>query len=212
MKKAGVKFHSQVVDRYPRGMILAHNAVESGLMGKMGSANIFMNSHRGQGYYDVPGRWHGTWDGEGGGAVFHHGRYIIDPFLWVVGSRVEELFAYSGPMLRQIEHDSLTQAVVKFANGATGMIHASLIDQVGPGAPGARGHIQVFSADAALEIWQEQGLFPIPRSRLRDDPAAVEALDGLRADVAHLPEVVSQPDQTGYPGEHHQRHRASGAH
>ena len=196
VKKAGVKFHSQVVDRYPRGMILAHNAVESGLMGKMGSANIFMNSYRGQGYYDVPGRWHGTWDGEGGGAVFHHGRYIIDPFLWVVGSRVEELFAYSGPMLRQIEHDSLTQAVVKFANGATGMIHASLIDQVGSGAPGARGHIQVFSADAALEIWQEQGAVSNTTFTSSDNPAAVEALDGLRADVAHLPEVVSQPDQT----------------
>ena len=42
--------------------------------------------------------------------MFHHGRYIIDPFLWVLGSRVVELFAYAGPALREIEHENLTHA------------------------------------------------------------------------------------------------------
>ncbi len=196
VKKAGVKFHSQAIDRYPQGMVLAHNAVQSGLMGKMGSANVTINWYQPQEYYDKPGDWHGTWDGEGGGAVFHHGRYVIDPFLWIVGSRVVELFAYSGPMLRQIEHDSLSQAVVKFANGATGMIHASLIDHVRAKAPGGRGHIQIFSADAALEIWQEQGAVSNTTFTSSDNPAAVKALEALRADVKHYPEEVSQPDQT----------------
>ena len=111
-----------------------------------------MNSHRGQGYYDVPGRWHGTWDGEGGGAVFHHGRYIIDPFLWVAGSRVAEGFAYSGPMLRRIEHESLSQAVVRFENGATGIIHATLISHLDGHIPGPRGRITLMGRDAAIEI------------------------------------------------------------
>ena len=34
----------------------------------------------------------------------------------------------AGPMLRQIEHESLSQAVLRFANGANGTIHASLLN------------------------------------------------------------------------------------
>ena len=202
VKKAGVKFHSQTIDRYPRGMVLARKAVESGLMGQMGSANITMNWYQPQSYYDKPGGWHGTWDGEGGGVVFHHGRYIIDPFLWVVGSRVVELFAYSGPMLRQIEHDSLTQAVVKFANGATGMVHASLIAQAGFGQPRPRAHIAIFGADAALEIDQTQtqigtgfGVTSNTTFTTSDNPTALKGLEALHADVAHLPEMVTMPEQ-----------------
>ncbi len=193
VRKSGIKFHSQVVDRYPRGMVLGRKAVESGKLGKMGSANVSFNYYRSQGYYHG---WHGKWEGEGGGAVFHHARYIIDPFLWVVGSPVVEVFAYAGPILRQIEHDSLSQAVVKYANGATGIIHASLISHNSGQIPGPRGHISIFGHDAALEIYQGQG----PVSNLTfysvDNPDALRDLEALRAEVAHLPETVAQADQT----------------
>ncbi|MDP6107867.1 MAG: Gfo/Idh/MocA family oxidoreductase, partial [Candidatus Brocadiia bacterium] len=112
--RAGIKFHSQCGSRYARGMALAKLSVESGKLGKIGSARVELNWYRGQAYYRG---WHGTWQGEGGGAAFHHGRYIIDPFLWVIGSLVTEVFAYSGPALRDIEHESLSQAVVRFENG-----------------------------------------------------------------------------------------------
>jgi predicted dehydrogenase len=189
VKKAGVKFHSQVINRYPRGMVLARRAVESGRLGEMGSANVESSWFRAQSYYSG---WHGTWDGEGGGAVFHHGRYMIDPFLWVVGSRVVEVFAYSGPMLRKVEHDSLTQALVRFANGATGIIHASLIDQ----NPEPKLHITVYGADASMEVYRKRGAVVNTTFASASSPDAVDALEALRADVAHLPEEVTQADQT----------------
>ena len=125
VRQAGVKFHSQCGARYPRGIALARRAVEKSLLGEIASARVELNWFRPQGYYQG---WHGTWDGEGGGAAFHHGRYIIDPFLWVLGSRVVELFAYAGPALREIEHENLTHAAVRYSNGATGTIHASLLN------------------------------------------------------------------------------------
>ena len=209
VRKAGIKFHSQVVDRYPRGMLLAHLAVERGLLGQIGSANVEMHTYRDQEYYGPvggvgvdfrPRSWHGAWEGEGGGAVFHHGRYIIDPFLWVVGSRVAEVFAYSWPALRQIEHDSLTQAVVRFENGATGTIHATLISHLDGHIPGRRGRITILGRDAAIEIDQESDPPNLVNSRTviasNDNPAAAAGIEALRNELLDHQEHVTQQDQT----------------
>ena len=185
-------------------MVLARRAVESGKLGQIGSARVELNWYRPQSYYRG---WHGTWNGEGGGAAFHHGRYIIDPFLWVVGSPVVEVFAYANPMLRQIEHESLSQAVMRFANGATGSIHASLLNHRQQLTP--EGRIEILGYDAALLVGEEyyHGEAGILGSRSNywqadtafgstDNPAAVAALESLRAGVADIPERASEAYQS----------------
>ena len=225
--RAGVKFVSQAVDRYPRGMSLAHKAVESGLLGPMASANVEKLEYHPQTYYEYGGitgaggrmhrDWMGTWEGEGGGAVFHHGRYMIDPYLWVVGSRVEEVFAYSEPMLRRIETDSLTQALVKFESGAMGTIHVSLVAHRDAVSPGKRGRITIYGERASLVVNQDstRGSLVTPVASADNmnaatvissdvvfasdgDTEAVAGLEALRAEVEHLPEASSQQDQTRY--------------
>ena len=204
VRKAGVKFHSQCGARYPRGMVLARKAVESGVLGKIGSARVELNWFRPQNYYK---RWHGTWEGEGGGASFHHGRYIIDPFLWVIGSRIVEIFAYSGPMLREIEHESLSQAIVKFDNGATGGIHASLLNHKQLLTP--EGRIEVLGYDASMLVGEAYYSPPLNTAMGRnsywradttfgssDNPAAVEALECLRSEVAGVPETATEAYQS----------------
>ena len=202
IRKAGVQFHSQCGSRYPRGMVLARRAIESGKLGQIGSARVELNWYRGQNYYRS---WHGTWEGEGGGAAFHHGRYIIDPFLWVVGSRIVEVFAYSGPMLRQIEHESLSQAVLRFDNGATGTIHASLLNHRQKLTP--QGRIEILGHDASLLAGEEYytGGSEGPRGNYwradttfgsSDNPSSVEALEALRAEVANVPEHASEEYQS----------------
>lgn len=224
---AGVKFVSQAVDRYPRGMSLARKAVESGLLGPIASANVEKLEYHPQTYYELGGitraggrmhrDWMGTWEGEGGGAVFHHGRYMIDPYLWVAGSRVTEVFAYSEPMLRKIETDSLTQALLRFENGAIGTIHASLVAHRDAVSPGKRGRITIFGERASLVVNQDsfRGRVVTPVASADNVNAAtvissdvvfasdgyteaVEGLEALRAEVAHLPEAASQQDQTRY--------------
>lgn len=207
VQKAGVKHHSQCFTRYTRGMALAKRAVESGILGELGSARVELNNYRPQSYYDPgqsSGSWQGTWEGEGGGAVFHHGRYIIDPFLWLVGARIVEVFAYSGPMLRQIEHDSLSQAVVRFENGATGMIHASLLshpyprqseNQGGIYKPGKQA-IEILGNDMSLFVDNDPALVRANLNFGSGDPSKLEALEALNADVEHIPEEIDQQYQT----------------
>lgn len=203
IRKAGVKFHSQCGARYPRDMVLARRVVESGKLGQMGSARVELNWYRPQSYYK---RWHGTWDGEGGGAAFHHGRYIVDPFLWVVNSPVVELFAYSGPMLRQIEHESLSQAVLRFANGATGSIHASLLNHRQAKTP--EGRIEILGHDASLlvgeEYYHSEGGLLGSRSNYweaettfgsSDNPTTLQSLERLRDEVNTVPTRASEEYQ-----------------
>ncbi|MCW5849854.1 MAG: Gfo/Idh/MocA family oxidoreductase [Anaerolineae bacterium] len=203
VRRAGVKVVAQCGARYPRDMVLARRAVESGRLGQMGSARVELNWYRPQSYYRG---WHGAWEGEGGGAAFHHGRYSVDPFLWVVGAPVVEVFAYAGPMLRQIEHESLSQAVLRFANGATGMLHASLLNHRQPLTP--EGRIEILGYDASMLVGEEY--FPNPGPRLTaasyweaqtsfgssDNPAAVAALEALRAEVEPVPTRASEAYQS----------------
>ena len=149
---SGIVFHSQCGSRYSRGMAHAQRAVASGLMGRMAFARVDLNLFRPAGYFR-PGRWHGSWDGEGGTSVFHHGRYIIDPFLLVVGSPVVEVTAYSGAVLRAIETDDLSLALLKFENGALGMLQSSLLHHKNPHFPIYR--VEVMGSDASLSLRQD---------------------------------------------------------
>ena len=211
VRAAGVQFHSQCGARYPRDMVLARRAVESGALGALGSARVELNWFRGQGYYHG---WHGTWDGEGGGAAFHHGRYIIDPFLWVVGSPVVEVFAYATPQLRRIETDSLTQALLRFANGASGMLHASLLNHKQPLTP--EGRFEILGHDASLLVGEAYYSPPASPFQGRDryweagatfgsseagrfgsgDDTALQRLEALRATVADVPTRATEAYQS----------------
>ncbi len=211
VRAAGVQFHSQCGARYPRDMVLARRAVESGALGTMGSARVELNWFRGQGYYRG---WHGTWDGEGGGAAFHHGRYIIDPFLWVVGSPVVEVFAYAAPQLRRLETESLTQALLRFANGAGGMLHASLLNHKQPLTP--EGRFEILGHDASLLVGEAYFSPPASPFQGRDryweadasfgsseagrfgsgDDSALQRLEDLRNGVADVPARATEAYQS----------------
>jgi predicted dehydrogenase len=203
IRKAGVKFHAQCGSRYPRDMVLARRAVESGRLGQVGSARVDLSWYRAQAYYRG---WHGTWDGEGGGSLYHQGRYIVDPFLWVVGSRIVEVFAYAGPVFRELEHENLSQAVVRFASGATGTIHTSLLSHRQELTP--PGRIELMGRDASLlvgETYNPSRTKGLSRDNFwkatttfgsDDNPSAVEALEALRAEVSGFPEEATEEYQS----------------
>ena len=199
VRRAGVKFHSQCGARYPRGIALARRAIEKSLLGQVASARVELNWFRPQSYYQG---WHGTWSGEGGGAAFHHGRYIIDPFLWVLGSRVVELFAYAGPALREIEHENLTHAAMRYSNGATGTIHASLLNHKQRLTPSGR--FEILGRDASMLVGEEYFNQGAPGANYWEadtsfgfgDGAAVAALDALADEVSEVPERASEEYQS----------------
>ena len=197
---SGIKLHVQVGSRYSRGMRHAQTAVASGLMGQMALARVELNLFRPQSPYFRSTHWHGTWGGEGGTSVFHHGRYIIDPFLFVVGSPIVEVTSYAGAMLRYIETDDMTLSLVKFANGARGVVQSSLLHHSNPLNPTYR--IEVIGSEASMVLHQEYTPPDAPAVMLgsrengwqanvkfgsNHDPTLVQRLDALESEVSDAP-------------------------
>lgn len=60
-------------------------AVDNDYFGEILTANMVLNVHRTQGYYDENGGWRGTWALDGGGALSNQGIHEINRLITVLG-------------------------------------------------------------------------------------------------------------------------------
>lgn len=60
-------------------------AADNGFFGKILSADMVLNVHRSQDYYDKNGGWRGTWALDGGGALSNQGIHEINRMITVLG-------------------------------------------------------------------------------------------------------------------------------
>lgn len=106
--------------RYDEPVQKAKAAVEQGALGRPLFGEARMKWWRGEDYYEG---WHGTWALDGGGSVMNQAIHFIDMLQYCLGD-VAEVYAYSGVHSHvNCETEDMTNAVLKFANGAEGMIH-----------------------------------------------------------------------------------------
>ncbi|WP_052759440.1 Gfo/Idh/MocA family protein [Paenibacillus sp. DMB20] len=133
--------------------IAARKAVQENKLGKLVLGDAYLKYYRSQEYYDSAG-WRGTWELDGGGALMNQGVHGIDLIQWIVGD-VESVFARSAALVRNIEVEDTAVAVVKYVNGAYGVIQGTT--SVWPGQEtrfeihGEKGSI-VF-ADSGIKQW-----------------------------------------------------------
>jgi len=97
-------------------------ALEGGRFGKMVMGTVRVRWSRDQAYYDQD-PWRGTWKHDGGvfaNQSIHH----IDLLQWMMGD-VETVFAKSATQLVNIEAEDTGVVLLKFKNGALGVIEAT---------------------------------------------------------------------------------------
>ena len=110
--------------RFDRSTEIAVAAIERGELGRLTSGIAAIDWWRGQSYYDS-GEWRGTWDLDGGGALMNQGVHTVDLLVATLGRPVE-VFAYTGTLAHQrIEVEDVAVGVVRFENGALGVLHAT---------------------------------------------------------------------------------------
>lgn len=109
--------------RFDDGVIKLKNAIEEKLFGKIIEGDCYVKWFRTDEYYSKPGK--ARWDVEGGGALINQGIHSIDLLRWMIGP-VDRVFGYfiTG-VTHQIESEDVVAALVKFKNGAMGVIQAS---------------------------------------------------------------------------------------
>ena len=127
----GVLLSSIAQSRFAQGVRMAKEAVDSGKLGKLVCADIYMKFLRTQEYYNSGG-WRGTKAIDGGGALMNQGIHGVDLLLYLAGD-VKSVYALSKTLTRSIEVEDTLSAVLEFRSGALGVIQATT--SVSPGYP-----------------------------------------------------------------------------
>lgn len=97
-------------------------AVEESRFGKLVMGTVRVRWCRTQAYYDME-PWRGTWAMDGG-VLANQASHHIDLLEWMMGD-VESVFAKSMTALVNIEAEDTAIVVLKFKNGALGVIEAT---------------------------------------------------------------------------------------
>jgi predicted dehydrogenase len=97
--------------------------IDSGAFGKLVHASASMRWNRNDAYYSSS-PWRGTWEYDGG-AFMNQAIHVIDLLLWLMGE-AERVYAETGTFLKKIEAEDAGAAVIRFKNGAIGIIEASV--------------------------------------------------------------------------------------
>ncbi|MGI6686997.1 MAG: Gfo/Idh/MocA family protein [Christensenellales bacterium] len=123
-KEKGVQVCACHQNRFNKSIKKIREAVEEGRFGCLlhGTAHIRWN--RGKEYYDQA-PWRGTW-AQDGGALMNQCIHNIDLLRWMMGDEIDEVFAYTDNLKHPyIEAEDLGLALVKFKNGAYGVIEGT---------------------------------------------------------------------------------------
>lgn len=119
---AGVKLFIVKQNRYNAPVLKLREALEKGRFGKLVMGTVRVRWCRTQAYYDQDA-WRGTWSMDGG--VFtNQASHHIDLLEWMFG-QPESVFAKSVTALVDIETEDTGVAVIKFVNGALGIVEVT---------------------------------------------------------------------------------------
>jgi UDP-N-acetyl-2-amino-2-deoxyglucuronate dehydrogenase len=110
--------------RFDASTQIVRDAVAQGQLGRLTVGTAQVRWWRSQAYYDS-GKWRGTWELDGGGALMNQSIHTIDLLQWIMGP-VVEVSAYAGRIAHErIEVEDTAVAIARFASGALGVIQGT---------------------------------------------------------------------------------------
>ena len=120
--KNGCKLFVVKQNRFNVPVVKLKNALDQGRFGKLVMGTIRVRWSRDQAYYDQAW-WRGRWDMDGG-VLTNQASHHIDLLEYMMGD-VESVFAKSTTALVDIEAEDTGIVLLKFKNGALGIIEAT---------------------------------------------------------------------------------------
>lgn len=120
-------------------------AIDKGRFGKLVLGAIRVRRCRNQSYYDEQ-PWRGTWAFDGG-VITNQASHHIDMLIWMMGE-VESIMAKTATRLVRIEAEDTGAAILKFKNGALGIIEATTATR----PKDLEGSISILGEKGAVEI------------------------------------------------------------
>lgn len=122
-RRYGVKLGVVHQNRFNPAIVRLRCAAEAGRFGQLNMGTAVLRWHRDQNYY-VQAPWRGTWT-QDGGCLMNQTIHAIDLLQWLMGPP-DSVFAHTATRMRNIEAEDNAAAVLRFRNGALGMIESSV--------------------------------------------------------------------------------------
>ena len=120
--KKGLKIFVVKQNRFNPPIQKLKEALDKGRLGKLVLGAVRVRWRRNQAYYDQK-PWRGTWALDGG-VLTNQASHHIDMLIWMMGE-VESVIAKTATRLVNIETEDTGIAILKFRNGALGVIEAT---------------------------------------------------------------------------------------
>ena len=121
-KENDVKLSVVHPNRFRPVMIELKKAMDEQKLGKLSHANATVRWNRNDEYYNQA-PWRGTKEFDGG-VLMNQAIHNLDLILWLMGD-VEEVYSMEATRLRNIESEDISTGVIRFKNGALGIVEAA---------------------------------------------------------------------------------------
>lgn len=122
--KYGVKVCTNHQNRFNKSILKVREALDRNRFGKLYYGTAHIRWARDWEYYSRAS-WRGTW-AQDGGCLMNQCIHNIDLLIWMMGQEPEEIFAYTDRQKHNyIEAEDMGMALVKFKNGAYGIIEGT---------------------------------------------------------------------------------------
>lgn len=143
--QTGIKLFVVKQNRFNVPVVKTREALKQGRFGKLVLGTVRVRWCRPQAYYDQDA-WRGTWALDGG-VLANQASHHVDLLEWMMGD-VESVFAMSSTALVDIEAEDTAVVVMRFANGALGVIEAT----TGTRPKDLEGSISILGEKGTVEI------------------------------------------------------------
>lgn len=122
-RNAGVVLGVVSQHRFDRASQFMSEAIRQNRLGRLLQCDAYVKWYRTDEYYARPVK--GSWATEGGGALINQGIHQVDLLLWFAGPVRDVFGMWQLGAAHKIESEDILSAVLRYANGATGVIQAS---------------------------------------------------------------------------------------
>ena len=177
-RRGGILLSVVSQHRFDDASVFLSKAFADGRLGKLLQCDCYVKWYRSAEYYSRPIK--GSWATEGGGALINQAIHQIDILRWLAGPVREVFGVWQLGALHRIESEDVVNAVLRYSNGATGVVQASTA--IWPGYTertefhGAKG-TAIISGDK-LTTWDVKDDFGDPA------PVAMEVASGASDPMA----------------------------
>ena len=122
-RDAGIVLGVVSQHRFDRASLFLSSAIRAGRLGKLLQCDAYVKWWRSDEYYARPVK--GSWAIEGGGALINQAIHQVDLLLWFAGPVREVFGMWQLGAAHTIESEDIVNAVMRYENGATGVIQAA---------------------------------------------------------------------------------------